>query len=66
MEISCIGGGNRSISEKTIDLSQVKDKLYNIMLYQIHLTMNGVQTHNFSDKLALIAQVVVNPTTIQS
>ena len=29
--------------EKTTDLSQVNDKLY-----QIHLAMNGVRTHNFS------------------
>ena len=34
--------------EKTTNLSQVTVRFYHLMLYQVHLTISRIRTHNFS------------------
>jgi hypothetical protein len=34
--------------EKTTDMTQVTDKLYHIMLYQIHLAISRIRPYNIS------------------
>jgi hypothetical protein len=34
--------------EKTTNMSQVTDKLFHIKLYQVHLDLSWIWTHNFS------------------
>jgi hypothetical protein len=54
--ISAISWWSVLLVEESIDLSQVTDKLYHIILYRVHLTINRVQTHSFiGDIKALIA-----------
>jgi hypothetical protein len=64
VEVSFIGGGNRSTWRKP---PACHKSMTNFMLYRVHLAMRGIQAHNCcGDKPVLVAQTVANPTTIQS
>ena len=50
--------------EKTSDLLQVNDNLYQIIFYRVHLVMSGILFHNFNGDRHYDCKVVVNPTAM--
>ena len=48
VEVSFIGGGNRSNRRKPPELPQVTDNMYHLMLYGVYLAMSGIRIHNVS------------------
>ena len=45
--ISVISWWSVLLVEETMDMSQVTDKLYHIMLYRVHLAMSRIQFHKW-------------------